>query len=310
MPEATSVKGPGWYMSVIMDSQNWHWWKLYTGQSEAVCRRVRSHYAEKSDGHGIFHRLWSALPTRMAWFFSLGSCDQASSGFHPNDLGLWLNIVEKFFALGFQTLPTSTLSTMAPPYWKRLSEVGINTSDPLDQGHRFAAKQFVDPELGKLYWYRGMCISRGMRKAACDQKHLGKLWRDADPAQGDTASLLVYCRGCEIDEDPQPTEFLNRMPRHEVSTGAYVADIWKNDRTEHCKKCIGKGRIGTQFFPVNPDICYVTPNYKFHRRPTPKLKRLPPKRMRKVSKVKRKKNIRSCSCYLARIKYFNRFASA
>lgn len=175
MPEATSVKGPGWYMSVIMDSQNWHWWKLYTGQSKAVCRRVRSHYAEKSDGHGIFHRLWSALPTRMAWFFSLGSCDQASSGFHPNDLGLWLNIVEKLFALGLQTLPTSTLSTMAPPYWKRLSEVGINTSDPLDQGHRFAAKQFVDPELRKLYWYRGMCISRGMRKAACVQKHLGKL---------------------------------------------------------------------------------------------------------------------------------------
>lgn len=78
--------------------------------------------------------------------------------------------------------------------------------------------------------------------------------RDADPAQGDPTSLLVYCRDCEIDEDPQPTEFLNRMPRYEVSTGAYVADIRKNDRIDYCKKCIGKGRIGPQFFPVNPDI--------------------------------------------------------
>ncbi|TLD18174.1 hypothetical protein PspLS_10420 [Pyricularia sp. CBS 133598] len=102
MPEGTTVKGPGY---------------------KAVCRRIRSHYAEKSDGHGIFHRLWFALPTRTTWFFSLGSCDQASSALQRKDLGLWLNIVEKLFAPGFQTLPMTTLSTMTPSGRMRLTEV-------------------------------------------------------------------------------------------------------------------------------------------------------------------------------------------
>ncbi|KAK3374460.1 hypothetical protein B0T24DRAFT_594549 [Lasiosphaeria ovina] len=148
-----SKRCPGWYLAVGSDSKDRSFFKKYIGQTKrtilvrtsehrncaAVLKRFLADGNELEDyldsgRTQLFYFVWALKPTRTFKFIRLGQA-HGDLGFGELEQSLWLNIVEHFFSLTFQTLQRGTLREYLGENALESVDFGLNVSLPILQSH-------------------------------------------------------------------------------------------------------------------------------------------------------------------------------
>lgn len=146
----------GWYLGVGSDSADQQFFKKYAGQSSRTIKirntqhrktvsalrrflagdRVRGDLVPEEvrpPNHQLFHFVWARQATRTFKFIRLG-VNRAQ--FDEESTVWWLNILETYFALEFQTLQRTTLLKFLEIEAVEPVENGLNVQIPLQGGLR------------------------------------------------------------------------------------------------------------------------------------------------------------------------------
>jgi hypothetical protein len=202
---------------------------IYVGQAWVLRKRISAHKRDrrrflqrlrtgrrrtKNQNYFTAHtRFWAQKGTHDFWL-KFAQLAPLKSNDQRREKQLLLNVLEKYAALLFRTLPCERLAKDLPrgskidPYpW-----VGLNRHDPLEQTHRNATLS------------RTGSTSRTSLSVIFGNKlpvALNVLWRYADPSQGDQTTVLVICSKCRSPW----TGYMDRAPRYEISTRVYLASL-------------------------------------------------------------------------------------
>lgn len=180
------------------------------------------------------------------------------SGFTGPDQGLFLNLMEQFFALIFQSLQSKDLMAWLPREIPITAGHGLNVALPIHQGHRDVSYMAVQtnqllhskdpvnqeyargkvvqriedlPEDGQTHWASAPNKARGFGKYC-------EVFREA--SLGDLNSIRVKCNGCQWQRTDSNPVFL-------VVSNMYVA------RSSPCVQCHGRHN----FVPVDPELGFI-----------------------------------------------------
>ncbi|KAK4650564.1 hypothetical protein QC762_708585 [Podospora pseudocomata] len=179
----------------------------------------------------LFCLVWAATSTRRFKFLSLGT---DGSTFN-NSKQLWLNIVEMYFSLMFQSLHTGTLRKYLGAERVRAPNLGVKIALPLYQGFRNDAIRATltclasdDPEVvgfAKEQLERNLAIGRAKlaelnwAPITRAMKRLSPIWtgrtRNPDRSNGDPEEMKVMCVQCGFTT-------VDTTPAFHILTGAYV----------------------------------------------------------------------------------------
>lgn len=287
LPSVDNDSRAGWYLITLWDDTDTDWWRKYIGQTNDLRKRWRSHQtsAKNPKVNEFLYTHWRGgkdvpdnrvLPCRgkfvpIAW---------EESGFVDKlDKQNFLNLVELFFMLIFQTLRPETLTSFLPNDVEvREPHRGLNLSVPLGDRHnmraitllwngdaaaRAHAAKVVTKNLAtaqvalKAERHKSLAIAR--RKSS--PLHKDGIIRNADPDLGDPTTVAVKCTKCgTVVEDQAPT-FV-------VSSGEYVA---RGQQCPTCPPTESKAKAGyksghTVFVPVSDGMSWTSQNALAKRR--------------------------------------------
>lgn len=263
-----TLRSRGWYLAIGMDPVDPDFFKKYVGQTKReILRRAAQHrgaaerlrrYLDAGDSIGdIQHRnglhlmnfIWASNSTRTFKFIRLG---ELQDNLNISDQPTWLNIVEMYFCLAFQSLQPGTLSKYLGEDAVQVPNTGLNIALPLYQTHKdqaigstVACLQSDDPEVvayakARLDFCRGKAnaklkdlnwapsrrnlplrrleelnwdpVAVGKRKSSLSWK---SKFRDPNPQWGEPTRVKVFCKQCGFTS-------WDTAPVFHIHTGAYV----------------------------------------------------------------------------------------
>ncbi|KAK7415335.1 hypothetical protein QQX98_005980 [Neonectria punicea] len=233
-PRHQMGSGPGHYMIVLTDDNDQAWFAQYVGQSFNVSKRLRNHefncrgVKEKK----LLYTMWRKQGIE-AHYVPLHSV-VADFGEDEKDQATWLNLVEMFYCLVFETLQPSMLA-----HWLKefpfAGDKGLNTQLPIHQGDNSRAEnsgygsicKSNDAKIRQL----GFNHMNNMRAAALVKQKADNYVnnsaalfaangapRHREPIEGDKLPVKIKCGSCKSDASIRNDD----APKFCVNTGKYL----------------------------------------------------------------------------------------
>ncbi|KPM34961.1 hypothetical protein AK830_g11613 [Neonectria ditissima] len=234
-PRYLMSSGPGHYMIMLTDDNDQNWYNQYVGQSENVASRICTHESSARDASkkNVLYQLWRRDGIN-AHYIPLHN-HVAEFGEDKSDTTMWLSLVEMFYCVVFETLPTSTLG-----YWLKdipfVGDKGLNVQLPIYQGEKAVGAnagygticKSKDPEvraigLNHLNRIRPLALeARAKDNYRINSKSLFKAKgaaRHREPVEGDLLPVKIRCGSCKADSSIR----FDDAPKFCVYTGKYIA---------------------------------------------------------------------------------------
>jgi hypothetical protein len=228
----------GIYVHVVYDPGKPDVVGIYVGSAERLAFRVKYHMGEheefirpqkgsarkrkkKPRRQSAHQKFWAREGYKDFWLCFV-ELDFPKSAKEKDEMDVLLNILEKYAAIFFRSLPQQLLQRTLPhgvdinPYRR----IGLNVDDPLSQ--------FRASLRGGSATYSAKTGSRGRKKAKhfyCSiRPHplLNIIFRFADPSKGDKSQVQLRCCECWSS-----TYTVDRTPRYEIPTGVYLSHLSK-----------------------------------------------------------------------------------
>lgn len=278
------------------------WLKLVVGQTDTYESRKTTYISTANSMNStstkwqFIHDIWTAKPTRYAKFGILGKYRDLPSDWSNKDKRCWKNIVEMYFTVAIQTLPSLWLAKdkgtgWNPDWFPKCAEVGLQQGYPIHQienGAKDKTNVYMwlysgDPEVRDAYKVKNnaqLDAIRPMAQAALWQGGHQKTiqaaqtrenstnrdvhWRQADATLGDLTSVKCICSTCKT------FEWTDNNPKYSTAKGIYLTA--KNKQCLTCKTAKATKNGYTYFKPVDGSM-----NFESYQ-----------KYMEKINKAKKK----------------------
>jgi len=213
---------PGIYIHVMHNPNDLDVIGIYIGSTMYLLRRPRDHKRglksgriskskrkrkTKARSHSFHQQFWAKQGMQDFWL-CFSELDLPKNARDADDMRLFLNILEKYTALLFRTLPRKSLQRGLPhgaklnPYpW-----LGLNVLDPLQQCRSSST----------TYKRTGVSFAYVQKPHSL----LDIVFRYADPSKGDRGEMPLRCSRCLISGHR-----VDRTSRYEIPTGVYLAHL-------------------------------------------------------------------------------------
>jgi hypothetical protein len=234
--KSTIKQNSGIYVHVVYDPDKSDVVGIYVGSAERLAFRVEYHIGEhealktpqkgsarkrkkKPRRQSAHQKFWAREGYKDFWLCFV-ELDFPKSAKEKDEMDVLLNILEKYAAVLFRSLPRPLLQRILPhgvdinPYRR----IGLNVDDPLSQ--------FRPSLRGSSATFSAKTGSRGRKKAKhfyySSRPHplLNIVFRFADPSKGDKSQVQLRCCECWGS-----TYIVDRTPRYEISTGVYLPHL-------------------------------------------------------------------------------------